>query len=116
MNSRINYFKIKGENLYDKYKRDARESYRKSANKLTDEKILKKYGKDNIAELSPHDWGEISIRYKLTEDFIRKFKDNVNWSLISEYQKISESFIREFKDDVDWHCISVCHKLSEDFM
>ena len=37
---------------------------------------------------------------KLSEEFIKKFKDEVDWLSISIYQKLSEDFIREFKDEV----------------
>jgi hypothetical protein len=41
-------------------------------------------------------WDEISARKKLSEDFIKEFKDKVNWDNISQFQKLSEKFIREF--------------------
>ncbi len=43
---------------------------------------------------------------KLSENFIREFKDKVNWYNISYSQKLSENFIREFKDNVNWNSIS----------
>ena len=58
----------------------------------------------------------ISTNKKLSEDFIREFKDKVYWSSISVYQKLSEDFIREFKDEVSWDYISSNQKLSEDFI
>lgn len=61
------------------------------------------------------DWYGISMSKKLSEGFIREFKDNVVWSYISAYQKLSEDFIREFKNKVDWFNISKHQKLSEDF-
>jgi hypothetical protein len=61
-------------------------------------------------------WGNISIHQKLSENFIREFKDNVYWNYISEYQKLSESFIREFKNDIFWNDISQYQKLSEPFI
>ena len=42
-------------------------------------------------------WDEISINQKLSESFIKKFKDKVNWDLISKYQNLSENFIKKFK-------------------
>ena len=62
------------------------------------------------------DWVLISECQKLSEDFIREFRDRVDWWSISKYQKLSEDFIREFKARVDWECISWCQKLSEDFI
>ena len=52
---------------------------------------------------------------KLSESFIRKFRDKVWWYNISYYQVLSEDFIREFKDKVDWRCISKKQNLSKDF-
>ena len=40
----------------------------------------------------------------------------MNWSRILIYQKLSEDFIREFKDEVNWEIISECQILSEDFI
>ena len=61
------------------------------------------------------DWGCISAYQKLSEDFIRKFQDKVYWDYISKFQNLSEDFIREFKDKVDWNEISECQKLSKKF-
>ena len=46
-------------------------------------------------------WDYISFSQKLSEDFIREFKDKVDWDYISYYQKLSQDFIREFKDKVN---------------
>ncbi len=62
------------------------------------------------------DWDYILICHKLSENFIREFKDKVNWYYVSSCQKLSENFIREFGDMVDWHQISAHQKLSEDFI
>ena len=61
-------------------------------------------------------WTYISEFQKLSEEFIREFKDKVNWHYISHKQKLSESFIREFKDKVNWHNISENQILSESFI
>ena len=61
-------------------------------------------------------WGCISKYQKLSESFIREFKDEVSWDYISKYQKLSESFIKEFKDKVNWSDISLDQKLSESFI
>ena len=47
---------------------------------------------------------------------IRKNPHSVHWYYISKSQKLSEDFIREFKDYVNWYCISAYQKLSEDFI
>jgi len=62
------------------------------------------------------DWHYISECQKLSEDFIREFKDKVNWKGISYKQNLSEDFIREFSDLVNWPNISIHQKLSEDFI
>jgi len=61
-------------------------------------------------------WNYISSDQKLSEEFIREFKDKVYWYSISRYQKLSEEFIREFKDKVNWYSISRYQKLSEEFI
>ena len=61
-------------------------------------------------------WWEMSMDYKLSEDFIREFSDKLDWRIISISQKLSEDFIREFADKVDWKQISTTQKLSEDFI
>ena len=67
---------------------------------------------------SDFDWKDYAFyrNNKLTEDFIREFKDKVSWTYISINQKLSEDFIREFKDKVDWEYISKYQKLSKDFI
>ena len=57
------------------------------------------------------DWTDISIDYKLSENFIREFENEINWDNISYYQNLSENFIREFKDKVSWFEISINQKL-----
>ena len=62
------------------------------------------------------DWYYVSDYNRLSEDFIREFKDMFYWPNISKNQKLSEDFIREFKGDVSWYWISSCQKLSEEFI
>ena len=79
--------------------------------------VYKKLTEDFIREFKNNvDWCFISINQTLSENFIREFKDNVNWEYISRHQQLSEDFIREFSDKVDWTYISKYQKLSEDFM
>ena len=52
---------------------------------------------------------------KLSESFIREFKNKVNWYWISMSQELSEDFIREFQDKVDWSRISIYQKLADSF-
>ena len=58
----------------------------------------------------------MNVPDKLTEQFTREFKDNVDWDCISAYQKLTEQFTREFKDKVNWDCISAYQKLTEQFI
>ena len=70
--------------------------------------ILRRYSRD--------EWKKISEHQKLSEDFIREFKDKVKWVLISWYQTLSGDFIREFKDNVNWYNISWYQTLSDEFI
>ena len=70
----------------------------------------------NYKSMVEVDWYRISSCQKLSESFIREFKDEVKWFYISEYQQLSESFIREFKNEIDWEYISAYQKLSESFI
>ena len=45
-------------------------------------------------------WGYISIRQKLSEEFIEKYFDKVNWDSISRYQTLSEEFRQKHKDKI----------------
>lgn len=58
-------------------------------------------------------WYYISTYQKLSEDFIREFKDKVYWQRICMNQKLSEGFIEEFNDRVDWSLIWIFQSLSE---
>ena len=61
-------------------------------------------------------WYYISYQYILSENFIKKFQNNVDCDNISSYiQKLSENFIREFQDKVNWYYISINQKLSINF-
>ena len=84
-------------------------------NKSVLDKIFKETGVnyDNIPNIN---WSKISTDYKLSENFIREFKDKVDWVYISKHQILSENFIKEFEDKVDWYNICVYQKLSEDFI
>ena len=49
---------------------------------------------------------DVYLNFTMSEEFIRKFKDNLVWYRISKFQTLSEDLIREFKDKVDWDYIS----------
>ena len=51
------------------------------------ELFSKKYGSNP----NNWDWNYISIKQKLSEEFIEKFKDKVDWNWISLNQVLSES-------------------------
>jgi len=55
-------------------------------------------------------WDSISIYGKLSENFIREFKNKLNWYYISIYQTLSENFIREMQDKVSWPLLASFHK------
>ena len=79
--------------------------------------IYQKLSEDFIREFKNNvDWYRISFNQKLSEDFIREFQNKVYWEYISIYQKLSEDFIREFQNKVYWEYISIYQKLSEDFI
>ena len=61
-------------------------------------------------------WCDISRNQKLSEEFMREFKEKINWCIISYNQSLSEDFIREFKDEVNWDEISIHQKLSDEFV
>ena len=61
-------------------------------------------------------WTYISGCQRLSEEFIREFKDKVNWTYISGCQRLSEGFIREFKNWVNWYSISRYQRLSKEFI
>lgn len=62
------------------------------------------------------EWHNICKNIKLSEGFIRDFKDKVCWYYISDYQKLTEEFITEFQDKVNWECISSSQILTEEFI
>ena len=86
--------------------------------KTNDEKLkyLNESLNSSYENLSQIDWYYISIHQKLSEDFIREFKDEVDWDFISKYQKLSEEFIERNKDLVDWYYISLYQNLSKEFI
>lgn len=61
-------------------------------------------------------WNEISMRQKLSSNFIRAFQEKLDWALLSMHQALSEEFIIEFKDKVRWDYISEYQKLSKQFI
>ena len=62
------------------------------------------------------DWRKICAHQVLSEQFIREQKDRVHWAEVSANQRLSEDSIREFKDEVEWNGICVNQHLSEPFL
>lgn len=46
--------------------------------------------------LTKDDWNVISEKYKLSNDMMRLFQNQLNWRKIAQFQELSISFIREF--------------------
>lgn len=59
---------------------------------------------------------ELCRYQKLTPEFMRKHKDELDWTIISECQKLSMRFIEEMKDYVDWTWISISQDFSKRFI
>ena len=79
--------------MFEKVQTRLKEEKLKEENKLLEEHLIKmiESGK-NI------DWFYISEKYTLSEDFIRRYKNNVCWYDIKRCQKLSNDFKYEFKD------------------
>lgn len=80
-----------------------------------------KLSENILLNLTCEQWKIISISNdeesgRLSEEFIRKYKDHVDWKDVSTFQILSEEFIREFSGRVDWECIAECQVLSEEFI
>lgn len=70
-------------------------------------------GEDFIEEfleiIEENDYMSVLCIYQsLSEDFIKRHKDQVDWNAISRYQVLSEEFIEEFRSKLDWDYISLC--------
>lgn len=63
--------------------------------------VSEQFLRENIDNIK-FNWQDVCLHQKLSEDFIREFKDKVDWNVISFYQKMSNKFILEFKDYLDW--------------
>ena len=70
----------------------------------------------NIKVIQKIDWNKISVRQKLSEGFIKEFKDKINWKFISGCQTLTEAFIKEFQDKDSWYKISFHQELTESFI
>ena len=52
-------------------------------------------------------WQTLTYRCKLSEDFIREYKDYLPWSMVCRHQKLSENFIRQMQPLIDKQILSV---------
>jgi len=91
-------------------------AYVKDLKDKMSESELRKYISSHSCITIINHWSTICCYQRLSEDFIREFKDKVVWKEICCYQDLSEDFIREFQDKVDWKVISERQKLSEAFI
>ena len=55
-------------------------------------------------------------RQKLSEQFMRDFRDRIDWMSICICQNLTESFMREMKDYVKWNYAAENQKMSKDFI
>ena len=71
--------------------------------------------KKNISE---KDWEKISRYEDLTENFIRKFSDELIWGIFPWKVKdnLSDKFIREFKHKIVWDSFGCFRDFDEDFL
>ncbi|MEG1141780.1 MAG: hypothetical protein RSE41_04955 [Clostridia bacterium] len=84
---------------------------------MTDLEYINKETGQNYENLDQINWSNLSYDYKLSEEFIRHFKDKVYWPYISYKQNLSESFIEEFEDKIEFESISVLYnKFSLEFI
>lgn len=64
-----------------------------------------------------HDWiFQISQYVKLSENFMRNYKNDLDWNRLSAHQIMSESFIIEFEHLINWDIISNKQTLSTNFI
>ncbi len=59
------------------------------------------------------------FKYKVSEEFLREFSDNLDWSewsTICRTQKLSEKFMRNFNEKLDWFNIFCYQEISDEFI
>lgn len=55
-------------------------------------------------------WFDITKHHRLSEEFIREFRYDVDWDVVSSsYEHLSQDFIREFKDRLRFDGVSKTH-------
>lgn len=60
------------------------------------DEIMQKYDWKTIEDI---DWSIVSHDHPFSEDFVRKFKDQLNWRDSINYQPLSQDFIEQFYKD-----------------
>ena len=68
-----------------------------------------------LNDFGVHTWRAVS-QLMLSDDFIRKFQENVDWDFISGSVPLTENFIEEFQDKIRWYLVSKSQNLSENFI
>ena len=103
--------------IYEAMKKMKIKNIDKNIIKIIDKKKIDKEAKDVKKYLKKHNnnWIDISIKEKLSEDFIRTFHNKVHWEFISIYQKLSEDFIREFRHKLNLDNIIKNQKVNKNF-
>ena len=61
-------------------------------------------------------FNKISRYQILSENFIEKYKNNLNWKFITIYQKLSEKFIEKYNKNINWDFVSIRQKISPSFL
>jgi hypothetical protein len=70
----------------------------------------------NGISLDKVSWHKVMKNRKLTLDFIKKYKGQMDWLSLSCYQELTDEFIDEFKEEIYWDAISERKDLSIDFL
>ncbi|KAF2889656.1 hypothetical protein ILUMI_16517 [Ignelater luminosus] len=79
--------------------------------------IFRKLSEEFLREFKNYiHWQNVCMFQQLSEGFIKEFENDVDWGIISGNQKISTEFVREFKHRIKWRTMSQCRKLSENFI
>ena len=80
----------------------------------TEEEMMRKI------DTKTSDWEDVlfhgTVYQKLSEDFMRKYKDKICWFFVSKWQKLSESFMDEMWDYLDKRNLAEYQTMSEDFI
>ena len=67
------------------------------------QKLLKEIGiKISESNLSYEDWLIISSNGKLSEEFMREFKQKIHWRVTYIHQTLSDDFLIELQDTMNW--------------